>query len=326
MEQKLIGENIARFRTEKGLSQEKVAEYTGVSRQAVTKWEGNLSKPNSANLIRLAELFGISVDDLLGNQRIDVTTDGKKYKNSKMPWLFIVITLICIVAYIFMSAMNGLFRAGTLICMFLMGIPVQMFLHIYFTNAIDKDSISTVAGFDNNIEYDHLEVKRLLTQLDIHIGILSTVYVFLLCMIHLFDLEPEWINGVLILFYVLNILLCILINNYKVINKIYIYEADKKRALKGIPVTITYILLLFIGMGVTVFLFESKGIENNTMPAMKLAALLIFGAGLATIGYFVESNHLKKWEPMKSDYKISKFSLISAAASIILFGIMFVFT
>ena len=69
--QNQLGENIAIFRKEKGLSQEKVAEYMAVSRQAVTKWESNISRPSSDNLIKLAELFGVSVDVLLGNNELD---------------------------------------------------------------------------------------------------------------------------------------------------------------------------------------------------------------------------------------------------------------
>ena len=67
MNQNQLGENIAIYRKEKGLSQEKVAEYMGVSRQAVTKWESNISKPSSDNLIKLAKLFDVSVEVLLGN-------------------------------------------------------------------------------------------------------------------------------------------------------------------------------------------------------------------------------------------------------------------
>lgn len=69
--QNQLGENIAIFRKEKGLSQEKVAEYMSVSRQAVTKWENNISRPSSDNLIKLAELFDVSVDALLGNNESD---------------------------------------------------------------------------------------------------------------------------------------------------------------------------------------------------------------------------------------------------------------
>ena len=47
MRENQLGENITRYRKAKGLSQEKVAEALEVSRQAVTKWESNISKPSS---------------------------------------------------------------------------------------------------------------------------------------------------------------------------------------------------------------------------------------------------------------------------------------
>jgi len=52
-------------RSQNGFSQEKVAELVGVSRQAVTKWELNQSAPSTANLITLAEIFKITLDDLV---------------------------------------------------------------------------------------------------------------------------------------------------------------------------------------------------------------------------------------------------------------------
>lgn len=50
-----ISDNIRRLRIELGISQEKLAELVGVSRQAVAKWETGVSKPNSENLYRIAE-------------------------------------------------------------------------------------------------------------------------------------------------------------------------------------------------------------------------------------------------------------------------------
>lgn len=59
-----LGERIRECRQRARLSQEKVAELVGVSRQAVTKWEMNQSAPNTENLFRLAEVFGTTVDFL----------------------------------------------------------------------------------------------------------------------------------------------------------------------------------------------------------------------------------------------------------------------
>jgi len=42
-----------------------VAEKLGVSRQAVSKWENNLSEPSTENLMKLSELFNIEVDVLI---------------------------------------------------------------------------------------------------------------------------------------------------------------------------------------------------------------------------------------------------------------------
>ena len=61
------GEKIRACRQNAGLSQEKVAELVGVSRQAVTKWEADQSAPNTENLFRLAEIFGVTIDTLLGS-------------------------------------------------------------------------------------------------------------------------------------------------------------------------------------------------------------------------------------------------------------------
>ena len=63
-----LGEKIKACRQNAGMSQEKVAELVGVSRQAVTKWEANQSAPNTENLFKLAEILGTTVDLLLASQ------------------------------------------------------------------------------------------------------------------------------------------------------------------------------------------------------------------------------------------------------------------
>lgn len=57
-----LGARIKECRQSAKLSQEKVAELVGVSRQAVTKWETEQSAPSTENLFKLAEIFGTTVD------------------------------------------------------------------------------------------------------------------------------------------------------------------------------------------------------------------------------------------------------------------------
>lgn len=59
-----IGKRIRQARTQKGYTQEYLAEMLDVSRQAVSKWEKDLSSPDTRNLIALADLLGISVEYL----------------------------------------------------------------------------------------------------------------------------------------------------------------------------------------------------------------------------------------------------------------------
>ena len=62
---KSLGEVLKQHREECKMTQEFVAEAIGVSRQAVSKWENGTSDPSTSNLIALAKLFQISVQELL---------------------------------------------------------------------------------------------------------------------------------------------------------------------------------------------------------------------------------------------------------------------
>lgn len=63
---KTIGKRIAENRRRLGLTQDQLAEKLGVTAQAVSKWENDLSCPDIGTLPVLASIFGISTDELLG--------------------------------------------------------------------------------------------------------------------------------------------------------------------------------------------------------------------------------------------------------------------
>ena len=64
----MFQENLKALRRKKGMSQEELAARLHVVRQTISKWEKGLSVPDSALLIRLAEVFEVPVSELLGER------------------------------------------------------------------------------------------------------------------------------------------------------------------------------------------------------------------------------------------------------------------
>lgn len=64
-----LGKKISELRKEKSLTQEGLAEALGISPQAVSKWENDLSCPDIMLLPALASLFDVSIDELFGKKQ-----------------------------------------------------------------------------------------------------------------------------------------------------------------------------------------------------------------------------------------------------------------
>ncbi len=75
-----FNENLKYLRKEEKMTQEALAEKLNVSRQAVTKWESGQSLPDIENLKQMADLFGVTMDSLVGN----VTTKKESRLNKKI--------------------------------------------------------------------------------------------------------------------------------------------------------------------------------------------------------------------------------------------------
>lgn len=64
-----LGQKIQTQRKEIGLSQEELAEQLGVSRQAVSRWENDNGYPEMEKMIRLSQIYHVSLDYLAGNEQ-----------------------------------------------------------------------------------------------------------------------------------------------------------------------------------------------------------------------------------------------------------------
>ena len=90
-----LGAMLYDLRKKAGMSQEELADKLDVSRQAVSKWECGDSMPDTDNLITISKLYGISLDELVGNTAVPAPVekeeeiifekdeDGEEYKPEK---------------------------------------------------------------------------------------------------------------------------------------------------------------------------------------------------------------------------------------------------
>ena len=108
-----IGKKLKNARMEAGLTQEKAAEKTGVSRQTISNWENEKSYPDIISVIALSDLYSVSLDELLkGDQKMtehlaestDVVKSNKKLTGA---------IILNIVLMILLIALNMLLPEGT---------------------------------------------------------------------------------------------------------------------------------------------------------------------------------------------------------------------
>ena len=125
-----LGEKICTLRTGKGLSQEDLAAKLEVSRQSVSKWETGQSVPDLEKIIKLADLFGVSVDELVreGERPQPPQPEAKVvYVKEKREWTAAQKLGICLLAAGGALTLLGLAYGGALplvgVALLVLGLP-----------------------------------------------------------------------------------------------------------------------------------------------------------------------------------------------------------
>ena len=76
-----LGEKIYKLRTERNLSQGDLSEILEVSRQSVSKWENDAATPDLDKIIKLSEIFKITIDELVKNEEVSVSPSEEPKKD-----------------------------------------------------------------------------------------------------------------------------------------------------------------------------------------------------------------------------------------------------
>ena len=78
MDQLKIGKFIADCRKRKNLTQMQLAEKLGITDKAISKWERGIAMPDSSIMLKLCDILGISVNELLSGEKISMENNSQK--------------------------------------------------------------------------------------------------------------------------------------------------------------------------------------------------------------------------------------------------------
>ena len=143
-----IGTIIRNARNESGLSQEKAAESLGVSRQTVSNWENGKSYPDIISVIRMSDLYSVSLDHLLKEESsmkqtykeyLEESTDAVK-SNERKSKLILVFTMLGIwalslIAFLFVH--KGVDNYGYTLAVTWAVLPITFFVASYIIAKCD---------------------------------------------------------------------------------------------------------------------------------------------------------------------------------------------
>ena len=78
MDQLKIGKFIAECRKQKNLTQVQLSEKLGITDKAISKWERGIAMPDTSIMLELCDILGISVNELLGGEKISMENNNQK--------------------------------------------------------------------------------------------------------------------------------------------------------------------------------------------------------------------------------------------------------
>lgn len=127
-----IGKKLKEVRMKSNLTQEQVAEKLFVSRQTISNWENEKSYPDIISIIKLSDLYSISLDELLkGDQKmiehLEVSTDIVK-SNKKLIGAIIINIILLLVLLIIANFMpNSIYMIALVFCLEVIGVAFLLY-------------------------------------------------------------------------------------------------------------------------------------------------------------------------------------------------------
>lgn len=134
---KIVADNIIRLRTEKKLTQAELAEQLNYTDKSISKWERGESLPSIEILIKLGEIFGVSIDFLVSQHDTEEKIEPpaqKKISSNKLIVALLADVLVWIVSTLIYICLNLAGKSGAWLT-FIWAVPISTIV-LFIFNAI----------------------------------------------------------------------------------------------------------------------------------------------------------------------------------------------
>lgn len=221
----ILADKIIDLRKKNGWSQEELAEKLGVSRQAVSKWEGAQSMPDMGRIVQMSELFDVSTDYLLKDDIVkeEPSENGGRDRSARTIGMeeantFLALrernsrhvalgVMLCILSPILLILLGGAQElgllsltenqaagAGLVVLILMVGIAVALFvsssLRIADFEYLEKEAVETLYGVDGMVR-DRKEKFRPVFTRQLTIGIVLCVLATVPLFVSMFFAEED---------------------------------------------------------------------------------------------------------------------------------------
>ena len=206
-----FGSNLSALRKKAGVSQETLADQLGVSRQAVSNWERDLSEPDIGTINKISELLHVPVSDLMGSP----ASGGTNGETLKIRPALTVISVALAAVHLALG-IRGYVNIAAVVFLPVMCAFIQSTIYIAFTMMIKSNHYDMLAGFDPQKDSIHR------TQLQMHwiavlSGLTSVLFELIFVPVYFVPAQQQMnITTVMIFSYFAAIMICAITVNVKI--------------------------------------------------------------------------------------------------------------
>lgn len=283
-----IEERLKEQRNTSGLTQEELANRLNVTRQTISNWENGKRLPDIIMMNKIAKEYGITLDELCG----DVTENKITYP--KASGRLSLMSCFTIILYFIVGIATDNFRGEIALLMIITGIMMQVFIHLYFRNAVISQSFTGIAGYDPKVEYNIPELKATLIRLDTHLSCISTGSVLMYFASAFLPDKLDYMPVIILGIYILDYIAACLFISYSGAAQYLVNEHDRQASKAGMISTIWYITIILLSCGTAVEQVITHKMTNNSTESLIWCGWLFLLLIIASIGLFLEQKRAKK--------------------------------